>query len=135
EVPWPRNQWGTGDVSCRIGETALPRNDRGQAKHAMVALVIEPADLLRHPLTELLQGQAGLAFAVVVPPFPDVAESGARQEMGNFHERADQPLDVTSVVRCPDRAPRQVDLVFVAASLQRHAAEVFSVIDQNPSRL
>lgn len=82
------------------GPGAGPRRRRGATLEPAVGILVIPAhDLLREPGLELAEGQRRVFVRIVGAACLGRATSGAWQRLELAHLRADEPFDVTVVVR------------------------------------
>ena len=74
------------------------RNPERAVPFSMIA-----GDFQRQPVLQLVERHRRLAHGIVVATVLDAAEGRSRQQVDRPHHCADQPLDVTAVMWCPNR--------------------------------
>src|ERR1700682_609286 len=102
--------------------------NRRSHETAMLALVIDAGDVSDDPLLKLSYRHYRLTFRVVLTAFCRRRKSGSGQRMDLFVESAQQPFNVSAVMRRLYRTPFKIDVVFLAGALQHVAAKLSAVI-------
>src|SRR5579875_69761 len=96
----------------------------------MVATCDFPAEIA----LELPQRHGGVLLRIVRSSFNGIPKRCAGQKMHLAHHRADEPLDMASIVRFAGRTPNDVDPFIPATANEGFAPEIRAVIDVNGFR-
>ena len=91
-------------------------------------------DFQRQPVLQFVERHRRLYHGIVVATVLDAAEGRSRQQVDRPHHRADQTLDVTAVVRRPNRPVLQRNPVLLGAPLHRLRTEFPGIVDVNGLR-